>query len=272
MAQTKHTRLCTHCGVNPIGPRSKTGLCRSCGVSIAKSGIDGRSEPGPNPSGLCMCGCGEPAPLARWNRATKGEIAGKPLRYIPGHKSRVQTAEARKDIAPPNPPGLCMCGCGRPTPIAKQSHRAMGNVKGEHVRYLPGHNTTIRSYTVNHDTGCWIWDGRPQPLGYGTTKLNGRTIPAHQYVYEKIKGPVPEGLILDHLCRNPRCVNPDHLEPVTHAENIRRGNATKITWAIALHIRDLRRSMTIGDICRKLDLSRDIVADVVNGNTWRESE
>ena len=50
---------------------------------------------------------------------------------------------------------------------------------------------------------------------------------AHRVYYERHVGPVPEGLELDHLCRNPGCVNPEHLEPVTHAENIRRGYQAK---------------------------------------------
>ncbi|WP_369010576.1 HNH endonuclease signature motif containing protein, partial [Bacillus cereus] len=45
---------------------------------------------------------------------------------------------------------------------------------------------------------------------------------AHRYVYENLSGPIPEGMELDHLCRNPPCVNPDHLDPVTHEENMRR--------------------------------------------------
>lgn len=49
---------------------------------------------------------------------------------------------------------------------------------------------------------------------------------AHRYVYESIRGPIPEGLVLDHLCRNTSCVNPDHLEPVTYGENFRRGAGT----------------------------------------------
>ena len=49
------------------------------------------------------------------------------------------------------------------------------------------------------------------------------TMPAHRYAYEELVGPIPEGLQLDHLCRNRSCVNPDHLEPVTCRENLRRG-------------------------------------------------
>lgn len=64
---------------------------------------------------------------------------------------------------------------------------------------------------------CWSWQGRTH-RGYGKY---GRWL-AHRLAYELMVGPIPKGLELDHRCVNPRCVNPDHLEPVTHAENTRR--------------------------------------------------
>ena len=67
---------------------------------------------------------------------------------------------------------------------------------------------------------CWIWVGRTQRQGYGIWAL---TVAAHRLSYELINGAIPDGLVLDHLCRNPSCVNPNHLEPVTVRENIRRG-------------------------------------------------
>ena len=70
---------------------------------------------------------------------------------------------------------------------------------------------------------CWPWWGAIGSNGYGTATSDGFRVPAHRFVYERLVGPIPEGLVLDHLCRVRHCVNPRHLEPVANAENVRRG-------------------------------------------------
>jgi hypothetical protein len=74
------------------------------------------------------------------------------------------------------------------------------------------------------DEGCWLWLASVTGGGYGRFKHSGRMHVAHRVVYEQMVGPIPAGLTLDHLCRNRRCVRPDHLEPVTMRENVLRGN------------------------------------------------
>lgn len=70
---------------------------------------------------------------------------------------------------------------------------------------------------------CWDWTGYHDRAGYGQLKRDGIGYRAHRYAYELLIGIIEPGLVLDHLCRNHRCVNPDHLEPVTDRENVLRG-------------------------------------------------
>lgn len=87
----------------------------------------------------------------------------------------------------------------------------------------------LAQFAANDPDGCWIWPGALNRAGYGsvTTRFDNErgylTRIAHRVAYEIIVGPVPAGAELDHLCRQRACVNPKHLEPVSHRENVRRG-------------------------------------------------
>lgn len=78
---------------------------------------------------------------------------------------------------------------------------------------------------VVEESGCWQWVGGATARGYGVWWNGNKQGLAHRQMYERVKGPIPDGKQLDHLCRNHGCVNPDHLEPVTSRENTLRGRS-----------------------------------------------
>lgn len=86
---------------------------------------------------------------------------------------------------------------------------------------LPRH---VRRNIIDGPDGCWLWTRSLSRDGYGWASHEDRTHQAHRLVYRLVRGAPPEGLVLDHLCRVRKCVNPDHLEPVTNRENLRRGD------------------------------------------------
>jgi len=92
-------------------------------------------------------------------------------------------------------------------------------------RYTVGATPTerVRQGSVVTDDGCWIWRYGTDKDGYGKLKVGWVDWRAHRYSWTIFRGPIPDGLVPDHLCRNPPCVNPDHLEIVTVAENNARG-------------------------------------------------
>jgi hypothetical protein len=101
------------------------------------------------------------------------------------------------------------------------------NAKVDRQASTPDHDPTLGP--------CWWWTACINPdTGYGTF-WDGKVLSAHRWSYEHFIGPIPEGLQVDHLCRVRRCVNPNHLEPVSLAENVRRGSRANQTHCIHGH-------------------------------------
>lgn len=94
--------------------------------------------------------------------------------------------------------------------------------------------TILSRHIEDPSTGCWIWQGSKDRAGYGM--VNSRIeVMAHRLSYTLLVGAIPEGLTIDHLCGNPSCVNPAHLEAVTQRENILRGDTVAARNAAKTH-------------------------------------
>ena len=85
------------------------------------------------------------------------------------------------------------------------------------------------------NTGCWLWHGSCDGKGYGRIAYEGRSFPAHRASHILFKGPIPNGLQIDHLCRQPGCVNPEHIEAVTARVNNMRGDSVAVKASKATH-------------------------------------
>ena len=107
------------------------------------------------------------------------------------------------------------------------AHLKLGTRKDAHkplVRDLEYYLARI----VNNDNGCWEWQGCRNKFGYGVHKVDetGRSL-VHRATYELLIGPIPDNLVIDHLCNNKCCCNPEHLEAVTNAVNVSRAQSRK---------------------------------------------
>ena len=153
----------------------------------------------------------------------------------------------------------CECGCGGKVKSPDRQGRTRRFVKGHR-----GGLVTLDCYTINQETGCWEWDACLNDAGYG---LKGHHR-AHRLMYEKHKGPIPEGLQIDHICRNRKCINPDHLEAVTHAENGRRGVNAKLSHEKAAEIRELAGKMSQVKIAKTYGVHSSVISTVINNKAW----
>ena len=172
----------------------------------------------------CGCGCG-----------------GHPVmgQFLKGHNSKLRQSKAQHGDLSRYKAG-CRCD---PCRVANRlSKRRQARARG--VRTVaeaaaarriprppkPKPPTIAERFAAGYrklDDGCWVWLKATGPTGYGVAWNGHRTMGAHRLSYEIHVGPIPDGLHIDHLCCNPTCVNPDHLEPVTQQENNRRAAAKR---------------------------------------------
>ena len=170
------------------------------------------------------------------------------------------------------PLGLCECGCGLQTKLAPRNRRDRGWRKGEPLRFLRGHHgrKLVRYVETlgGYETPCFLWKLAKGSDGYGRTWVGNGMALAHRVYYEQHHGPVPDGNELDHLCGVRACVNPEHLEPVSHAENCRRGRRAKLSLSDVAEVRG--SSEPQGVLARRHGITQGHVSRIRRGHCWRD--
>jgi hypothetical protein len=201
---------------------------------------------------------------------------------------------------------LCECGCGLPAPIAPQTDRRWGHIKGQPVHFLPGHNGRRQDLradfyalvdkngpTISPDLGqCWLWLGYRDEDGYGRIKVNGRMRMAH-HVSLEFEGyyMIPEAFgkkQVGHFCDNPPCVRVSHLkiwerqddagDKVSKGRQARvhgeRNGRAVLTEALVREIRSLYQRGVRGRgqvaLARRFGVSDAIIGRIVRSEAWKE--
>lgn len=198
---------------------------------------------------------------------------------------------------------LCECGCGQPAPIAQRTHSAKGYVKGQPVRFIPGHHVRLKPLRPvedrfwekvdkrGHDE-CWGWNGSKSSHGYGQLRINDRLNMAHRFSYELHNGPIPDGLDVLHKCDNPPCCNPNHLFVGTAKDNTadmlakgrgskppvskRKGEKHPLAVFTNAQVRELRRqfaqlNMTMADFARLHQVSISCMFKLLKHKTYPDA-
>lgn len=167
--------------------------------------------------------------------------------------------------------GICECGCGQPTKLAARTNTRKGVIAGQPNRFVLGHSGrhSVRGHSVEdrgYETPCHIYEGHLGPKGYAQT--GGRGV--HRTRWVEAHGPIPEGMELDHLCRQRDCVNIGHLELVTRRENMRRAS---IAWAeekaeddpTGVRALRVRLRLTQGELAERLGVDNSLICKWENG-------
>ena len=196
----------------------------------------------------------------------------RPTRGLPGQQygrlTVVAECEPQRAGGKPVRRVFCSCTCGgsvvtRVPSLESGATKSCGCIEAERIAAA----RTVQIEDRGYETPCHIWQGTISPGGYGRINLGGRVTYAHRVSFEAAGGVIPDGCHLDHLCRTRSCVRPDHLEPVTQAENVRRGAGTKLTGEQVAEIRKAEFSDRYYADLYGIHTSH--VCRIRNGRAWR---
>ena len=227
-----------------------------CYVRFSRGHDKWRNRPEDVRTGICACGCGKNTPIA--TRSARGNVKGQPMKYVDqrhaqrkeyqidpdtgcwlmeSHRSdgysRIRRGprlfmghvwffeEYREKI----PAGMTLDHLCRVRNCVNPGHMEIVSASENTLRMLESETDIVRwedfTYTTDDATGCWNADIF-QRDGYARVVIGTNMVPAHRMMYGWHRGSFDRSLHLDHLCRNRRCCNPDHLESVSRTENMRR--------------------------------------------------
>lgn len=167
----------------------------------------------------CECGCGA---------QTLPGHTGAPLRYIRGHAARRHPLGATCSFD----------GCGREIEARQLCHSHFERARrGKPLqKILDTDLARFLAHVTKLKSGHWIWTGSTASGGrYGVARFHKRNRPAHVAAWLLFRGDIPDGWDIDHLCRKTMCVNPDHLEPKTHRNNVLVGESPTALNAAKTH-------------------------------------
>lgn len=117
---------------------------------------------------------------------------------------------------------------------------------------------------------CVVWKKDISKWGYGRVWNKGKRYLAHRYFYTLRYGKIPKGLVIDHLCNNPSCVNPEHLKAVTQRKNVQRSRTAKLNTKKVLEIRNLYKTKTFNQeiLSKMFGVGQDQISRIINRKRW----